>query len=257
MSETVAGIVSSRSSHHPFAWRWLLGASLLLGGAYAGALAVTAPAAVIARAVDLPPAIVGLTGTVWQGQAAVDGGSVVGWSVNAAGSLQSRAIAADWTVTGPDTRLSGEIIGSTGRIEIADVSGVVGWSLISAVVADLPVQCDLTARVGIARAALGPGDVSGSGTATTPPMTCRTENGGDVAIPALSSVMAPIEGGVRIEISAREGGERLGSVDLLAKGWMALTLEPAGARLIPGMPSSAATVVEMPIALTIPPLPAR
>lgn len=227
-----------------------------MGTAYGGALVVTAPASVLSRVVEIPPTVTGLAGTVWQGQAVVAGGIAAAWQVDIFGSLQSGALVADWTLTGADSRLSGRASGAPGRAEVTDVSGVAGWSLLAAAMTDLPAQCNLSARVEIEKAKLGPGVVSGRGKLTSPPMVCATE-AGEISVPATTTTLTPIEGGVRLVAETREDGVRLGSVDLLARGWMIATLEPAGAQLIPGMPSSAATVVEMPLALTVLPPPAH
>lgn len=247
------------SSRYPFNWRRLAAAGLLMGVAYGGALLVSAPAAVIGRVTDLPPQVLGMTGTLWQGQALLQDGFAAEWDVDVAASLRALRLMLDWTIIGSDTRLAGRASLSSLDAEVSDIKGVADWTLATALLGELPVQCDLTARVNLDRMAVAPGVLAADGALTIAAGACAAEPGtAPVDIPALHAKITTFPEGIAVTVARQDTPDvRLGSIEVLTEGRMIATMLPAGARLVPGMPSSAPATIEIPLALTIPPPPER
>lgn len=239
-----------RGAGHRGRWRALLGLGILAIVAYAATLVATAPARVALLVIDPPPALQRLSGTVWSGEAMLDGGLVASWRVDPLASLLSGAVRADWTLAGADTRLSGAARLSPSTSELRDVEGVAGWSLVRAAMPQAGLECDANARVSIARLRLEGGAIKGAGELTSPPGVCRPAGQDDadpVETPALRADMRTTEAGLELTLFAQaDPTTALGALSLAPDGPLIITVHPAGARLVPGMPSSADSVLELP-----------
>ena len=89
-----------------------------------------------------------VAGTVWEGSAALTGGHALRWYWSPLGSLGSGSVAADWTLDGPDTVLTGVGHWRPGGSSVDQVTGRAGWVLIGLAAPALPLTCDsvLTVR---------------------------------------------------------------------------------------------------------------
>lgn len=236
----------------------MTGWAVLALAAYAVFLAATAPARVVGRIVELPPVVSHISGTVWNGEAVLANRLVAEWRVRPTASLGARALRLDWSVAGSDTRLTGAAsVGPDGSVSVAGITGIAGWSLVEAALTGVPFRCDPRARVDIAEIAVADAAFRAEGTMITGRGECADEVGA-VAVPALEALVENVADGVRLLVRLREQPDTvLGEAVVTAAGDLVITIQPAGAALVPGMPTSAATVIEMPLAFKAPPRPDR
>ncbi len=153
-------------------------AALVAAGviAYALALVATLPARVVApRGADV-------AGTVWHGALALADGSVARWDWSPVQSVGSGSFAADWTIDGPGTLLTGVArLRPFGATEFAGVSGRAAWSLLAANAPGLPPGCTIPLIVALDRVS-----ASGSrGTIRSLPGSCPAPDGPPRAVPRL------------------------------------------------------------------------
>ena len=71
----------------------------------------------------------GISGTIWNGEVGIAGGSIARWQFAPLRSLVSLGYAADWRVTGPDTDLGGRALAGFGGMTLDKVSGSATASL--------------------------------------------------------------------------------------------------------------------------------
>lgn len=228
----------------------MVGLMLLGLVSYLGFLVATLPARALRHVAELPPQIVHLSGTAWNGAAMTRGGFAAGWTIDPWASVLELAVIADWTLAGPDTRLSGRARIGPGRYRLEGVSGVAGWPLVAAALSGLPFACDPNARVELERLEVDPAGFDAAGRLSTGAGVCREPppSGAPVAVPALVGQLRSVQGGVHLGVAARERPEiALGELLVHAEGRLIVTVHPAGAALVPGMPSSGASIVEIPV----------
>ncbi len=218
------------------------------------ALIATAPASFATRFVTLPPAVVVLSGTIWNGEALLRGGVRAGWSVRKLASLASFHLALEWTVEGTDTRLAGSAAlrpggGGAPSAGLSDVTGAAGWDLVRALAPDAPIACDLSVRIDLPALGFDGAAFAGGGVMRSGPGRCAptAESGGTpVELPPLTAPIDADEGDLRIQATPTATPDiGLGAARLTPAGALTLTIEPAGARLIPGMPAGGATEIAM------------
>ena len=117
-------------------WRWLVATGVVT---YALALLATLPARLVVPRTGL---VEDVAGTVWEGSAALTGGHALRWYWSPLGSLGSGSVAADWTLDGPDTVLTGVGHWRPGGTNIDQVAGRAGWALVGIAAPALPLTCD-------------------------------------------------------------------------------------------------------------------
>ncbi len=208
-------------------WRAVLAASAV--GAYLLGLILYLPAeAAVGRDRQA-------VGTVWKGEAALEPGFALGWTVHPLRSVVSLAPAGAVTVRGPDTAIAGDALWRSGALVLEQAEGAGSLRLISAMAPGLPFACDgemtLSAtdlaigggRTGQGRLRTGPATCAGAGLVTTPPpMT------GDLVSDADGASLA-LRGPDDAElVRARVTRDRV----------LSLTVTPAGAAVLPGMAAS-------------------
>lgn len=231
-------------------WRWVWTSAGIGALAYMSSLIATAPAQVLSRVVDVPPAMQTLSGKLWNGRATLEGGLQVGWQISPWRSLVGMAIHMDWDLRAPDTQLEGHVRISRSDVAVRDVKGVAGWRLVDAVLPGLPFRCDPTARVDVSEAGFSRTtytvEIVAAGSLLTGPGACMDDKG-TTNIPALRGEAATVAGDLSIKVRPRDDpATELGTILLKRTGTLVVTVQPAGARLVPGLPSSAPTVIEMP-----------
>ena len=115
--------------------------------AYVVALIASWPARYL---IDADPHWV-LSGTVWHGEAALDGAYRVEWRWAPFRSLANLGFAADWRMTGSGTDLAGSAVARRNSLLLEGVSGQGDAALLGALTRDLPAACDAALTVNLPR----------------------------------------------------------------------------------------------------------
>ncbi len=195
-----------------------------------------------------------LSVTVWRGQMQLDGGHTATWTARPGASLWAFGLAADWRVTGPGTDLAGPIVIRPGAVDLGPVSGAAAWPLIAALMPGLPITCTGQARLSAVAVRLAEAERTGAGTVTSPDAECRRLDGqsGPVPAPALHAQISTQPDAVQILVTPQVGARvalltaRLTNADRLV-----VTIHPDGAALVPGMPATADSEIDLPLAVLI------
>ncbi len=213
---------------------------------FVGTLAVTMPAAVVAKLVELPPQVEALSGSVWSGRAAISGGYALTWDTSFGGLIVGR-ITLDGTFAGADTQVTGSVRLSPWSVMFTDVQGRAGPGLL-ALLPGLPVTaCTSRAIIDVGRAGIGRSWAAADGTVLIAAGTCTDRGGTDLTVPALRMTMQTDGRDARAQLTTDDDAATLlASVMVAGDRRLIVRVEPDGARLVPGMPSSAATELEYP-----------
>lgn len=222
--------------------RMVLGVALVLLVliVFGAALLWSAPATVLTRILSLPPQIETLSGSLWQGRAGLVQGHALDWTLRPADLLRLR-IGADIELSGADTLVQAGAWVGWQRFAASDVKGRAGPGLLA--LADPGLICDSRAVLDVDELGWSPGRASATGEIAIAAGTC-TRAGQTVDLPALKVDLGS-EGQDAVAI-VTSAGDTLGRVQITGDRRAVLRIEPAGAALIPGMPSSAATQLEYP-----------
>lgn len=209
--------------------RWraiLIGAG---AAAYLGGLVISLPAEAVIRGEREA------VGTVWAGEAGLEPGFALGWRAAPLASLGAFAPTAQVAVRGPDTALEGVAAWKDGGMVLSDVEGPASLRLASALAPQLPLTCDGEATVRAHNLALA-GGVAGEGLVRTGPALCASGGATAALPPLLAQARSDAEG---FSLSARDpvGGELL-AARRSRDGALTLTVTPAGAAALPGLPAS-------------------
>lgn len=153
--------------------------------AYAAALVATLPARVVApRGSDA-------SGTVWHGALGLADGATAHWDWSAAQSLGSGAFAADWTLDGPGTMLTGVArLRPFGGAALTAVGGRAAWSLLAAYVPSLPPGCTIPLIVALDHVASS----GTSGTVDSLPGSCPAAGALPRPVPRMIATFAGTSG---------------------------------------------------------------
>lgn len=155
--------------------------------AYALSLLATIPAQI---AVPLPDA----SGTIWHGNAPLDGGNRVEWRWAPLRSLFRFGFAADFTVEGPETALAGRALLRPGHVLLDSVSGTADGALLTTI-AHPSFSCTVRMQVDLKQVSIGGGSQSAEGRVQGDPGVCQAYGGTPpVAIPALTFDLRPTPG---------------------------------------------------------------
>ncbi len=194
-----------------------------------------------------------MSGTVWAGQMQLDGGHVVTWTTQGAASLAALGWVADWRLSGPGTALGGRLVLRRAGGEVGPVSGVAGWPLVMALLPGLPILCDGRATFVAVIATATRAARSGSGSVASDAATCARVDGrgGDVPVPALrAEVETMAADAVQAVVTAQQGtGVPLVTMRLTAADRLVLTIHQAGAAMVPGMPATADSELDLPLSV--------
>lgn len=242
----------------------LMGRGLLLlifgASVYSLSLLATVPARMAERYAEIPPQVEALGGTIWNGSALIAGGHRLEWRLDRQGSLTALAPRFDLSLEGPGTRLTaqGEVSPDRSGGTLTDVNGRASWPLAAAFATDAPpLACDSVASIDLARIVVQRNRIGAAGTMRsnagsciqlddpdsapipTPPLLARAAMDGDTSRAVLTSGDAP--------------DTVLAEATLADARQLALMVYPAGARLVPGLPTSGPMSLEM----ELPPLTGR
>ena len=198
-------------------------------GAYALGLLALLPAEVVT------PAERDAVGTVWDGQLAIPGGFAAGWTVQPLASIARFGLAQGVTVMGPQTALDGQAVLRPGGVRLREVEGVATARLLTALAPGLPFSCDADLTVAIAEMAIG-GAPAGSGTIRSGAGTCVGAGGGaPTALPALDGTVSTDGEATSVALNRQAGGVPVARARIAPDGAMALTVEPGGVGVLPGV----------------------
>ena len=197
------------------------------------------------------------SGTIRNGAARLDDAHRLVWQTADWESLRAIALVVNWRITGPGTDVGGRLAlpPAAARTDVGPVSGRIAWPLVAALLPGLPIRCEGAADLAALRLALTPGARRASGRIAAAPARCMRTDGGlpAVATPALSAVLASDADGLTAVLSAADAPQTpLASARLTDADRIAVTIHAAGAALVPGMPASADSQIELPLAALLP-----
>lgn len=197
------------------------------------------------------PENVALSGTVWHGSA-TKGNHRVSWESRLWDSATALAWVADVRVTGLKTDLAGQWVLRPGQMTLAPLRGQMSWGLVEDVMPGLDITCDTTADVDLTRAAISPDARAAAGQVRLAAGTCARVDGSvkDVPLPALLAEIATESDGVGIAITGIDAPKiPLGNLLVTRDDRLRVTVFAAGASMVPGLPSSGDSQIELPLAL--------
>jgi hypothetical protein len=200
--------------------------------------------------VTLPEGIT-LTGTLWHGTAATKG-HLASWDSRVWDSVTALAWVADLRVTGPETDLAGQWVLRPSGGTLAPLQGRTGWMLVEAVMPGLEITCATTADIDIANAMVSADARAATGQVRLAPGSCARVDGTvtDVPLPALLADIATTQDGIGVTITAVDGpGVPLGNLVVTPDDRLHITVFAAGAAMVPGLPASGDSQIELPLAL--------
>ena len=164
------------------------------------------------------------------------------WQADLSAVLRGR-IAADFLLTGAGTRIEARGWKSFFGFGVTDATGRAGSELLALVPNAL--DCRGNASVAISEITAGRTAVRASGEIRTSNAVCRTLGQDEVTVRPLVIALSSEDNDAVARI-ATETGDRLGEVRVKPARRVLIRIEPDGARLIPGLPASAPTEIELP-----------
>jgi len=220
--------------------------------AYGLSLVATAPAAVIDRFVERPAQVEALGGTIWNGETLLTGGHRVAWRLDPRGSLSAWALRFDVVASGPDTRLTALVDVAPRTVTLRDVSGRAGWQAVRAFAPGVALDCTPVASVDLREVVVARDVLGMDGTIRTTEGTCQPPSREAVPVPALLAQASRTDADSRIVLTREGDPELLAEAVIEGATWLRATAFPAGARLVPGLPSAAPMMLEMELPPLIP-----
>ena len=210
---------------------------------------MSAPAAILDRFIQRPAQVEVLYGTIWNGTATLAGGHRAEWRFAGLRSIKAFEPRFDVEVSGPSTRLTARAGLTPDRLTLFDVTGRAGWSLISSLAPKIPISCTPLAAVDLNRVVLSKILVGAEGVLRSNAGDCVNRdlpNIAPVPVPPLTARMTMDDRGTRAVLAATDdAGIPLAEASLTGVKMLAITVHPEGARMVPGMPSSAPMMLEM------------
>ncbi|MCW3847455.1 type II secretion system protein N [Sphingomonas sp. LB-2] len=218
--------------------RRLIRFALLGIAAYAVAMIATIPAGAVFKNYAWRS---GISGTIWNGEVGIVGGSVARWQFAPLRSLLSLGYAADWRLRGPDTDLGGRVVSGLGGTVLDKVSGSATASLLQAIQPNLPFACDIVGQVEIDRLVVGGSERMMAARMVSDPGSCRPRfGGGPTQLPSL--ILTAQKTGKVTTIRLAPATQRLKTLlsgTLAEDGTLTISLTPEGAEMMPfiGLPA--------------------
>ena len=191
-----------------------------------------------------------LSGTVWQGRMQIDGGHEVTGTALPGASLWKFGLAADWRLAGPGTDLAGRVVMYPGGVDLGPLSGVASWPVIAAAMPGLPFSCTGQARFAAVDLQISGPDRTGAGTVTAPASACTRLDGQTepVPVPALHAKISTENDAVQVLLTPQDGARvALLTARLTTADRVVVTIHRDGAKLVPGMPSTADSELDLPL----------
>lgn len=213
-------------------------------------LIVTAPVTVVKEFATLPAQVTGLYGTLWRGRATILGGYRVNW-VAQPGQLLRGVLRLDVTFNGPNTLLSGQVDVAYSSLGVTDLSGRAGPEILD-LFSNLRIKnCTSRAIVDIQSFRIGQNIAAANGVVSIDAGTCTDPFDRPNTVPALT-VNLLTQGADAVAILADRDGQ-LAHLTATGDRRLILRIEPEGATLVPGLPTSGPIILEYPYDLVFPP----
>ncbi|WP_187394063.1 type II secretion system protein N [Oceaniovalibus sp. ACAM 378] len=210
---------------------------------FAGTVLLTAPASVIARMGQVPPQVLGLSGTLWSGQARLDGGLSLAWQGNWRSIPARLRLESGLSVTGPGTLLTGTAFAGFGQTGLRDLSGRAGAEVLALLPGAAP--CNGQAVVDVTQASWSRDGVIGLGRIRIGESRCQPVGGRAFQAPALNLDLTTEPPEAVATLTTDDASRTvMATARLTSRGRIRLRIEPAGARIVPGLPSSGPTELE-------------
>ena len=174
-------------------------------------------------------------GTVWKGEAGLEPGFALGWTLHPLRSIASLAPAGEVNVRGPDTAIEGEALWRANALILREAEGSGSLWLINAMAPGLPFACDGEMTLSATDLAVG-GGRTGEGRLRTGPANCAGA-GLITAPPPMTGGLASDAEGSSLSLKGPDNSELMRARLGRDKG-LSLTITPAGAAVLPGMAAS-------------------
>ena len=176
-----------------------------------------------------------VAGTIWHGEAVLDGAYRVEWRWAPFRSLANLGFAADWRMTGSGTDLAGSAIAWPNSLLLEGVSGQSDAALLAALDHDLPFACNATLTVDLPRIMLDAAKSSIEGEVRSDPGSCAARGSeGSAPVPALVMRATRDRAGVTSATLAPLAQPRLRLAEgSLAGGRLSLAPTRTGAAMLP------------------------
>lgn len=213
------------------------------------------PVRFAAQQIDLPVATDRLSGTIWDGSLALEDQHALAWQIDQGASWGSLALVFDWTLTGQDSDITGVLALRPRRAQIGPVNGALDWQTIAAFMPDLPIRCDMQGAVDAVTLEITPDGRRGSGQVRTTAGQCLRIGATDAPTPApaMDLTISPYPEGIAAVLTAQaDSATPLVTARLSDADRVVLTIHRAGAALVPGMPDSADSELDLPLATLLP-----
>lgn len=224
--------------------RWLLWTSvvLVLVASFAVSFAANAPAGWVVQRLDLALSEDAASGTLMHGQIALDGGFALQWDVRPWASAMRLRLAADVTLRGPATDIGGPVAMGLSSYDIGPLTGSADALVLGAIFPGITLRCSGPVLAAGLRVEMTRRTVTGEGTLRTDALACED---GAQTIPAMTLSFTPLGAGTVANVTA--GALPVVTATASGDGRLAVVLHKAGAALIPGLPTSADSSIEMPL----------
>ena len=239
-----------------FARSVALWSSVALLGAVAFLCSLVAymPARVVVQYTDIPASQAQLSGTVWDGQMVLEDGQLVSWVLDTSASLFGFGAVFDWRLTDFDSNLDGRLAFRPRRLVIGPVSGNLSWGTVASFMPGLAVECNIMAVLNAIVIDIGSNSHSGSGSLTTSAGNCmRLGNAGaSTGAPAMVAELSQVEDALRAVLTTQADRQTpLVTARLTPADRIVLTIHREGAALVPGLPTSTDSELDLPLAVLL------
>lgn len=201
------------------------------------------PASALRELATLPQQVTGLYGTVWQGRATLRGSYALDWNVEGGGLILGR-LRADVTVEGPDTRLQGQVSASPWAVTASEVTGRAGPGLLALAPGLGMRDCTSRAVVDIRTLSWSRTAAAAGGVVSVDAGTCADPLGRPTTVPQMTLDLSTQGQDARGVLSDRDS--TLATVTLAGDRRLIVRVEPEGATMVPGLPTTGPIILEYP-----------
>ena len=222
---------------------WACGLSLFAAIVFCVALVVTVPATLVTEFVTLPAQITALYGGLWRGRATLQGGYTVDW-VARRPDILSASLAYDLTLAGPDTRIDGQLGISPWTVRADAVTGRAGPGLLSLVPGLAITSCQSRAVVDVPMLRLARDHAAANGIVTIDAGTCTDVLDRRHSVPQMDLELLTQGDDALGLLRDRDG--QLAQFTVTGDRRFIARIEPEGATMVPGLPTSGPIILEYP-----------
>jgi len=206
-------------------------------------LLMTLPATAVKEFATIPPQVTGLYGSLWQGRAQLVGGNTLDWTYDAKQLFRLRA---GWNVVlkGPDTQLVGLATLSPVAVVVYDISGRAGPELLQ-LVPDIPIEsCSARAVVDVQKLRMTRTAAAADGRILVDEGSCLDVLERLQPVPQMTVDLFSQDNDAIAVLTDRDG--ELARFTVAGDRRFIVRVEPEGATLVPGLPTSGPIILEYP-----------